>query len=158
MQMTQGHSDQSTFRVSTLAAWLLIAIACGCALGLVAGLSRDGTNLNAMTTAALEAGVAWALATGLGLVALQLLTGGKVAQLGTGVLASSTVRMLGGLGLALLVYFGLRVGQAGAGVVFWFGVLGSGLATLVVESAWAVSKLRTLTVLEEAARGAPAHR
>lgn len=97
----------------------------------------DGTAATLRAPAILAA-VAWVFAAGIGLALIIFTSRGKVAKLGFPVLAASIIRMFLALGLGMLLFFTTNCEPR----TFWASFLITGLAILVVETAWAV---RTLT-------------
>lgn len=63
-----------------------------------------------------------------------------VARLGTGMLVSSSARLLLGLALGLVIYFKMNPEPS----AFFASLLASGLGTLVAESIWAVRALKSV--------------
>lgn len=88
-------------------------------------------------SSAILAGVAWVFATGIGLGLMIYASRGKVANLGFPVMAASIVRMFAALTAGLVLFFTANIEPR----TFWASFLITGLAILLVETAWAMKTL-----------------
>lgn len=109
---------------------IVVASAAGGA-AVVGGLAAQGGEPPAQAFGAAGLGAGAVLIAGLlGAMLLGVLCDGSPAKLAAGLLASSTVRLLGSLGLGLGIYLLADPSKR----PFWFGLLASGLASLVLET------------------------
>lgn len=128
--MTPHHAPNP---VRSLAMRLLIVLAASClgSAAIVGGLSRGDGGFDPAAFGAAGLGAAAVFVSGLlGVSMFSVLSEGSPAKLPLAMMASSTIRLIGTVGLGL----GLFLLAEPAGKPFWYGLLAAGLVSLVLET------------------------
>ena len=137
--MADPISTSPTLNITRLCGMIALCCIFGPLLGYGLGemaVWGDGTAAT-LRPSAILAGVSWVFAAGVGLGLMIYASRGKVANLGFPVMAASIVRMFVALAAGLILFFTAKIEPR----TFWASFLITGLAILMVETAWAMKTL-----------------